>query len=149
AFHHQIHPGVHLGHAEGAGQYAVVAGDTAWLARRLDHAVAGALDRVGGADLRAGRRVAVHTHHRHGLGRDLTVDVVELDHRVALVCVTFAARLDAGIAADAAARVDEELHLLGGWHNVSLSSAVSFQSSALSFQSSAFSSQLSVFSLQS
>ena len=46
---------VHLGHAERAGEHAVVAGDAARLAGRLHDAVAGALDRVGRADLGAGR----------------------------------------------------------------------------------------------
>ena len=58
---------VELGHAERAGHDAVAAGDAARLARALDDAVAGALDRVGGADLGARRLLAVHAHHRHGL----------------------------------------------------------------------------------
>ena len=39
------------------------------------------------------------------------VDVLEVDHRVPFVRVALAARLHARLAADAAARVDEELHL--------------------------------------
>ena len=35
ALHHQVHAVVHLGHAKGAGQHAVIAGDAARLARRL------------------------------------------------------------------------------------------------------------------
>src|SRR5262249_8766760 len=64
----------------------------------------------------AGRRVAVHAHHGHGLGRAGPVHVVELDHRVALVGVALGAGLDAGVATDAAARIDEELGRLRDGH---------------------------------
>src|SRR5262249_59420540 len=51
ALHHQVHRRLHLGHAEGAGEDAVVARDAARLAGRLHDAVLGALDGVRGADL--------------------------------------------------------------------------------------------------
>ena len=44
------------------------------------------------------------------------IEDVEVDHRVSLVGVALAAGLDAGVAADAAARIDEELLGLGDGH---------------------------------
>ena len=72
------------------------------------------LDGVGRADLGAGRRVAVHAHHRHGLRRRGAVDVVEVDHRVPLVRVALGAGLHARLAADAAGGIDEELDSRSG-----------------------------------
>src|SRR5690606_25485216 len=109
ALHHQVHARVHLGHAKGTGQDTVVARDAAGLARGLHHAVAHALDRVRGADLGASGRIAVHTDHGHGLGRQRTVDKIKLDHRIALVGVAFGAGLNTRLAADAATRVHKEL----------------------------------------
>src|SRR5262249_18409494 len=103
---------------EGAGEDTVVARDAARLAGRLHDAVLGALDGVGGADLGAGRDVAVHTDDRHRLRRQGAGDVVELDHRLPLVRVALATGLHARLAADAPARVDEELEMLGDGHRL-------------------------------
>src|SRR5262249_17735765 len=84
ALHHQIHRRLHLGNAEGAGEHTVVARDAARLARRLDDTVLGALDGVRGTDFGTGGNVAMHADDRHGLRRQAAVDVVELDHRLAL-----------------------------------------------------------------
>src|SRR5690606_36465148 len=107
---------VELGHAERARDDAVAARDAARLARALHDAIAGALDRVGRAHLRAGRLLAVHADHRDGLHRRVTIDELEVDHRVALVRVALGARLRAAAAADTAARIDEELEVLRNRH---------------------------------
>ena len=107
---------VELGHAERARDDAVAAGDAARLARALDDAVAGALDRVGRADLGAGRLLAVHADDRAPSARVRAIDVLEMDHRLAAVRVALGARLHARLAADAAARVDEELEVLWDRH---------------------------------
>src|SRR5690606_14090337 len=99
---------VELGHAERAGDDAVAARDAARLARALHDAVAGALDRIRRADLGARRLLAVHAHDGHGLHRVRAIDVLEVDHRFAAVRVAFGARLHARLAADAAARSDDE-----------------------------------------
>src|SRR5262249_38433558 len=106
-FHHQVHRRLHLGHAEGAAEDALVAGDAARLACRLHDAVLRTLDGVGGADLGTGRDIAVHADDRHRLRRQGAVDVVELDHGLPLVRVALAAGLHARLAAYASARVDE------------------------------------------
>src|SRR5690606_23514181 len=103
AFHHHLELGVHLGDAEGAGEHAVAAGDAAGLAGGLDDAVARALDSVGGADLGAGGRVAVHADDGDGLDGAGAVHVLQLDHGVAAVGIALRAGLDTGLAADAAA----------------------------------------------
>src|SRR5690606_31730517 len=113
ALHHQVHPAIHLRNPEGTRENAVVARDAAWLPRALHHPVARALDRVGGTDLRARRRVAVHTHHGHRLWRMRAIDVVQLDHRMAPVRVTLGTCLHTRVAPDAAVRIDEELERLG------------------------------------
>src|SRR5262249_41127186 len=110
------HAGVHLGHAERAGEHAVVARDATRLAGRVHDAVGRALDRVGRTDLGAGRCVAVHADDRRRLRRARAIEIVELDHRLAAVRVALRAGLHAGLAADAAARVDEELHDRGLRH---------------------------------
>src|SRR5204862_169063 len=60
ALHHELPIFVDLGHSERTREHAIPAGDAAWLARALDHAVAGALDRISGTDLSA-RRMVVTT----------------------------------------------------------------------------------------
>ena len=70
----------------------------------LHDAVAGALDRVGRADLGAGRLLAVHADDRHGLHALRAVDVFEVNHRLAAMRVALGARLHARLAADAAVR---------------------------------------------
>src|SRR6185295_154512 len=118
ALHHQVHLGLHLRDAEGAGQNAVVARDAARLPGRVHDAVLGPLDGVGRTDLRAGRRVAVQTHHRHRLRRVRAIHVVELNHRLPLVSVAFRAGLDAGLAANTPAWVDEELEGIWNRHGL-------------------------------
>src|SRR5262249_34994784 len=118
ALHHEVHRRLHLGNAERAGEDAVVARDAARLPRRLHDAVLGALDGVRGTDLGAGRHVAVHADDRHRLRRQAAVDVIELDHGLSLVRVALATGLHAGLAADAPARVDEELEVLGDGHRL-------------------------------
>ena len=76
---------------------------------RLHDAVLGLLDRVGGADLRAGRVVAVHADRRDRRDRVAAVEKVDVDHRDAAVRVALGAGVDAGLAADAARRIDVEL----------------------------------------
>jgi hypothetical protein len=44
------------------------------------------------------------------------IQVIELDHRLALVRVALGASLDTRLATDTAAGVDEELEALGNWH---------------------------------
>ena len=75
----------------------------------------GALDRVGGAHLGARRLLAVHADDRHGLHAAVAINVFEMDHRLAAMGVALAARLHAGLAADAAIGVDEEVQV-GGFH---------------------------------
>src|SRR6185369_2984812 len=116
ALHHDRAIDVELGDAERAGDDAVAARDAARLASALHDAIAGALDRIGRADLRAGRLLAVHAHHRHGLDRRGAIDVLEVDHRVTAVGVALGAGLDARLAADATAGIDEELEVLGDRH---------------------------------
>src|SRR5262249_45621228 len=77
-----------------------------------------ALDGVGRTDLGTGGDVAVHAHHGHRLRRQAAVDVVELDHGLALVRIALAAGLHARLAADAPARVDVELEGCGGRHRL-------------------------------
>src|SRR5262249_23428440 len=112
ALHHDFPVFVQLGHAEGTGDDAVAAGDAAWLARRLHDAVAGALDRVGRTDLRAGRLFAVHAYDRNGLNAFPAVDVLQVDHRIAAMRVALRAGLHTCLTADAAARVDEEVQVV-------------------------------------
>src|SRR6185369_12144586 len=67
ALHHDLAIFVDLWNTERTGDHAVAAGDAARLARRLDDAVAGALDRVGRAHFGTGWLLAVHADHRHRL----------------------------------------------------------------------------------
>ena len=76
--------------------------------RRLHDAVLALLDGVGGADLRAGGVVAVHADVGRGGDGLRAVDEVEVDHRDAAMGVALLAGLEAGLAADAARRVDVE-----------------------------------------
>src|SRR5690606_34614808 len=94
---------------ERAGEDAVVAGDAARLAGRLHDPVLGALDGIRRTDLGAGGLIAVHADDRYRLGGLRAVDEVELNYRHSLVGVALRAGLDAGVAADAAGRVDVEL----------------------------------------
>ena len=77
---------------------------------RLHDAVAGPLDRVGRADLGAGRRVAVHADDRHRLRRDRRGRTYSRWIIECPLCVSHSLQAcDARLAADAAVRVDEEL----------------------------------------
>src|SRR5581483_5638615 len=80
AFHHEFKIDLHLRHAEGTGQHAIVAGDTARLTGRLHHTVARPLDGIGRTDLRAGRRVTMHAHDRHRLWSVAAIHILEVDH---------------------------------------------------------------------
>ena len=73
---------------------------------------------MGGTDFRAGWRVAVHANDRHGLRRVSPIDVVKLNHRVALVRVALSASLHTRVAPDAATRIDVKITGLGGWHTL-------------------------------
>ena len=57
----------------------------------------------------------MHAHYRGRLHRVSAIDKVEMDHRVALMCLAFAARLNTRLATDAAVGIDEELVLLRNW----------------------------------
>jgi hypothetical protein len=109
ALHHDFPVLVELGDAERTGDDAVAAGDAPRPARRLDDAVAGALDGVGRADLGAGRLLAVHADDRDGLDALGAADELEVDHRLAAMRVALRAGVEAGLAADAAAGIDEEM----------------------------------------
>src|SRR5690606_21039122 len=117
ALHHQVHPRLHLRHAERTREHAVVAGNAPRLARGLHHAVLGALDGIGRTDLGARWRIAVHAHDGCRLCGVRTVHVVELDHRLALVRIALRARLDARLTADTSAGIDEELEGRGHGHD--------------------------------
>jgi hypothetical protein len=116
ALHHDLAVGVDLGHAERTRHRAIAARDATRLPRRLHHPVAGAFDRVSRTYLRARRLLAVHADDRHGLHTFGTVDVLEVNHRLTAVRVALAACLHTGLAADAAARIDEEVQVAGLWH---------------------------------
>ena len=58
----------------------------------------------------------MHADDGHRLRRQLAVNVFQMDHRVPAVRVAFAARMNAGLAANAAARIDEELAVFGSEH---------------------------------
>src|SRR5262249_35116609 len=118
ALHHDLAILVQLGHAERARGDAVAAGNAARLPRRLNDAVAGPLDRVGGTGFRAGRLLAVHAHHRHRLHAVGAIDVLEMDHRIAAVRVALGARLHTRLAPDAAAGINEEVKIVGLGHEV-------------------------------
>src|SRR5439155_8382163 len=89
-------------------------------AGRHDDAVGGFLDGVGRTDLGAGGRFAVHADDRHGLHRMRPVGGLEVDHRLALVRVALAARLDARLAADAPALVEIHGQVFSNRHGYSL-----------------------------
>src|SRR5688572_9611158 len=108
ALHHLVDLGHVLGDAERAGQHTVRAANAARLERRLNDAVLGLLDRVGGADLGTGRVFAVHAHHRRGLSRGRPVEVVEVDEGPPPVGAALHTRLHTGFTADASALVDDE-----------------------------------------
>src|SRR4029450_5982634 len=91
ALHHDLAVLADLRHAERTGDHAVAAGEAARLSGRLAHPVAGALDRVGRADLGAGRLLAVHAHHRHGLDALGAVDELQVDHRLTAMGVALGA----------------------------------------------------------
>src|SRR5690606_35069990 len=91
-----------------AGVDAVRAADAPRLERRLHHTVLVLLDGVGRAHLGAGGVLAVHADHRCRLGGLVPVDLVEVDERRPPVGAALAARLDARLAPDAAALVDDE-----------------------------------------
>src|SRR5215475_1390459 len=116
ALHHQVHGGVHLRHTEGAGEHAVVTSDAARLTGGLHDPVFHTFDRIGRADLRAGGRFAMHAYHRHGLRRVGLIDVIQLDHRIALVRVAFGTCLHTPVATDAATRIDEKFIGFGDRH---------------------------------
>src|SRR5690606_24166472 len=56
---------------------------------------------------------------RHGLRRVLAIDIIELDHRLPFMSVTFGTRLYAGLASDATGRVYEEFEFGGNGHRES------------------------------
>ncbi len=85
AFHHQIHFCLHLRHAEGARKHAIVARNTTWFARGLNDSVARTLDRVGGTDFRARRRIAVHANHGNGIIIDELGKTSDLLSKLALI----------------------------------------------------------------
>jgi hypothetical protein len=98
---------------KGARQHAIVAGDTTRLTRRLHDTVRGALDGVGRTNLGASWRIAMHADHRGRLRRLRAIENIQLDHRVAAMGIAFTTGLDAGIASDAARRIQEESPRLG------------------------------------
>lgn len=108
ALHHQIHSGVHFWHPKGASQHAIVTGDAARLACRLHHAIRGPFDGICRAHFRASGGVAVHTDHGDGLRGQVPVYVIQLDHGLALVRVTFRTCLHTGLAADTPGGVNEK-----------------------------------------
>src|SRR6185437_5556 len=83
ALHHDLAIFVDLRHAERTGDHAVAARDAARLARRLNDAVAGPLDRIGGADFGTRRLLAVHADDRNRLHALGAIDELEMNHRVA------------------------------------------------------------------
>ena len=87
----------------------------------LHDAVAGALDRVGGADLGAGRLLAVHADHRHGLHALRRGRRIRDGSSTSPRCVSHSrARLHARLAADAAVGIDEEMEMFGGHGRLTL-----------------------------
>src|SRR5262249_11754249 len=108
ALRHELAVRVDLRHAERAREGAVPAADAALRHRGEDDPLRVDLDRVRRADARARRVGAVHADGRRGLDGLGAGQEVQVDHRVAAVPGTLAARLLAGAAADAAIRVDVE-----------------------------------------
>src|SRR6185369_668650 len=119
ALHHQLEFGLHLWHAERTSQHAVVAGDAPRLASGLHYAIIGALDCVGRTHFSAGRRVTMHANNRRSLHRMRAIEIFQVNHRVALMRVAFAARLRARLTPDASSRVDEKLHVCCDRHSKS------------------------------
>src|SRR6185503_8951486 len=86
---------------------AVTAIETAWLERRHHDAVIRNLDRIRRTNECTGRLLAMHADSRHRCCCLGSIDVIDKDHRVTLVCGAFAAGSDTGTAADATLRIDE------------------------------------------
>jgi hypothetical protein len=118
ALHHQFKTDVHLRNAKGTGQNAIVAGNAAGFAGRLHHAIRIALDRIGRTYLGASGRIAVHADHGNGLWREGAIDVFEMNHRVPLVRIAFAACLDARLASNAAIGIDKKVLRTGMSHGI-------------------------------
>ena len=102
---------IELGHPKGTGVAAVLAVDTARLVRLMHHAIGADQDGLRRAHLRArGQRVlAVHAQGGrggHGVG---ALDIIDVDHALALVGVAFAAGSDARAAPDAARGIEKDL----------------------------------------
>src|SRR5262245_59069824 len=114
-----MHLRVHFRHTERAGQHAVVAGDTTRFSRSLHRAVLSAFDGIRRTDLSTRGRIAMHAHHGHGLRRRSSIDEIELNHRVSFVGIALGTGLHAGVAADAAVRVDKEFLGLSYEHGYS------------------------------
>ena len=72
----------------------------------------------------------MHADDGHRLRRLRAIDVLEVDHRFAAVRVALGARLHAGLAADAAVRVDEEVQLIRLRHGLDRYAAWSVNLSA-------------------
>src|SRR5262249_53426432 len=68
------------------------------------------LDRIGRANLRARRIVAVPANIGRSCDRLFAVDEVEVDHRYTAVGVALLARPQTRLAADTARRIDIEFH---------------------------------------
>lgn len=112
ALHHEIELGLHLGDTKRTGQHAVGAGHAARLGRGVDLAFVVLLDGICGADLGAGGILAVHADNGGGLDASGAVDVLKMNHGMTTMRLAFRAGLHTGLAANAARRVEKELHLL-------------------------------------
>src|SRR5262249_42483156 len=111
ALHHQLLVFVNFRHAEWAGQHAVAARDAPRLARALNNAVAGPLDRIRRTDFRARRLLAMHANDRDGLHALRSFDIFEMNHRHTAMRVALRACLHARLATDAAVGIDEKLEM--------------------------------------
>jgi hypothetical protein len=60
----------------------------------------------------------MHADHRRGLYGVCAVDEIEMNHRIAFVCFTLAARLHASLTTDATVGIDEELVLFRYGHGL-------------------------------
>ena len=109
ALHHLVDFRNVVRYAKRACQHAVRASDAARLEGAVNDAVFGLLDRIRRTDSCARRILAVHADDGRGLRAGGAVDELEVNHGAATMRVAFHAGLHAGLAADAARRIDEEL----------------------------------------
>src|SRR5579864_4259130 len=109
ALHHLLLGNHHLRNAEGAGQDAIVAGDTARFERGVDNTILALLDGIRRADLRTSRFVTMPAYVRGRADALFPFDKVEVDHRLSTVGVALLASLEAGSAANAARGIDIKL----------------------------------------